>query len=134
MTKTQQIQNLIKRDPKLSVAQVAKKLGVSKVTVYAVRSKMRSKVEDPKPAPTLVIESAPIIIQAPTNAKQVGGDHYTSLDIQPWEIIERNQMGFFDGNALKYLLRFRAKGGVQDLEKARHYLDKLIELERGRNT
>lgn len=123
MTKTQQIQDLLTRKPEMSVAQVANKLKVSKVTVYAARSKMRP----------VVIESAPVVINAPADTKQVGGNHYTSLDIQPWEIIERNKLGFFDGNALKYLLRFRAKGGVQDLEKAKHYLDKLIELERGRN-
>ena len=123
MTKTQQIQDLLTRKPEMSVAQVANKLKVSKVTVYAARSKMR-------PA---VIESAPVVIKALVDTKQVGGNHYTSLDIQPWEIIERNKLGFFDGNALKYLLRFRAKGGVEDLEKAKHYLDKLIELERGRN-
>lgn len=123
MTKTQQIQDLLTRKPEMSVAQVANKLKVSKVTVYAARSKMRP----------VVIESAPVVINAPVDIKQVGGNHYTALDIQPWEIIERNKLGFFDGNALKYLLRFRAKGGVQDLEKAKHYLDKLIELEYGRN-
>lgn len=119
MTKTKQIQDLLTRKPEMSVAQVANKLKVSKVTVYAVRSKMRP----------VVIESA----LAAADSVQVGGSHYTSLAIQPWEIIERNQMGFFDGNVLKYLMRFRAKNGVHDLEKARHYLDKLIELERGRN-
>lgn len=123
MTKTQQIQDLLTRKPEMSVAQIANKLKVSKVTVYAARSKMRP----------VVIESAPVVIKAPADTKQIGGNHYTSLDIQPWEIIERNKLGFFDGNALKYLLRFRAKGGVEDLEKAKHYLDKLIELERGRN-
>ncbi|RPJ29890.1 MAG: DUF3310 domain-containing protein [Verrucomicrobiaceae bacterium] len=83
-------------------------------------------------------ESAPIeVVAEPTlpalDAFQIGGNHYTKLAIQPWEVIENNEMGFFDGNALKYLMRFRDKGGVQDLEKARHYLDKLIELEHGRN-
>ena len=60
--------------------------------------------------------------------KQVGGDHYKAKSIQPWEVIERNNMGFFDGNALKYIMRYKEKGGVEDLKKAIHYLEKLIEI------
>jgi hypothetical protein len=61
--------------------------------------------------------------------KQVGGDHYKTKAIQPWEVIERNGMGFFDGNALKYLMRYKDKHGVEDLKKAMHYIEKLIEME-----
>jgi hypothetical protein len=64
-----------------------------------------------------------------SNTYQVAGTHYVSKDIQPWEVIERNAMGFFDGNALKYLMRYKEKGGVDDLRKAKHYIEKLIELE-----
>lgn len=60
--------------------------------------------------------------------KQVGGNHYKSKAIQPWEVIERNGMGFFDGNALKYLMRHKDKGGVEDLKKCIHYIEKLIEM------
>lgn len=47
---------------------------------------------------------------------------------EPIDVIEDWDMGFFDGNALKYLSRWRKKGGVQDLKKARYYIDKLIEV------
>lgn len=60
---------------------------------------------------------------------QVGGDHYKKREIQPWDVIDAYGMGFYQGNALKYLLRYKDKGGVEDLKKARHYLDKLIEVE-----
>ena len=68
------------------------------------------------------------------NAVQVGGDHYRNKAIQPWDAMEAwfspdEVKGFMRGNALKYLARYRDKGGVEDLRKARHYLDKLIELE-----
>ena len=63
--------------------------------------------------------------------RQVGGTHYAT-PIQPWDYIIANGMGFLDGNVVKYVTRFRAKDGVQDLEKARHYLDKLIEVEKAR--
>ena len=65
--------------------------------------------------------------------KQVGGDHYKTKVIQPWEVIERNCMGFFDGNALKYVMRYKDKNGVEDLKKAIHYIEKLIEMEDKKN-
>ena len=65
------------------------------------------------------------------NDHQVAGDHYKSKAIQPWDYIAGNNIGYLEGNVIKYVSRWRDKGGVADLEKARHYLDKLIELERG---
>ena len=62
------------------------------------------------------------------NARQVGGDHYRNQAIQPWDFIAANELGFFEGNIVKYVSRWKDKDGVADLEKARHYLDKLIEL------
>lgn len=61
---------------------------------------------------------------------QVAGGHYKELVIQPVEYIHANGIGYFEGNVIKYVSRWRAKGGVADLEKARHYIDLLIELER----
>ena len=63
------------------------------------------------------------------NNIQHGGDHYRNKAIQPWDFIAANHLGYFEGNIVKYVSRWREKGGIQDLEKARHYLDKLIELE-----
>ena len=60
---------------------------------------------------------------------QVGGKHYKNMAIQPIEYIFANGLGFCEGNILKYLSRWRDKGGVEDLRKARHYLDLLIEHE-----
>lgn len=58
--------------------------------------------------------------------RQVGGTHYKRA-IQPWDIISEWRLDFWAGNAVKYLLRYRYKGGKEDLEKARHYIDYLIE-------
>ena len=63
------------------------------------------------------------------NDTQVAGDHYKRQTIQPWDYIAANGLGFFEGNVVKYVTRWRDKAGVEDLRKARHYLDKLIELE-----
>jgi hypothetical protein len=62
-------------------------------------------------------------------SKQVSGTHYKALKIQPVEYIHANGIGFCEGNAIKYLSRWREKGGVSDLEKAKHFIDLLIELE-----
>lgn len=68
--------------------------------------------------------------------QQVGGDHYVSKAVQPWDAMQawmttEQFAGFLRGNCIKYLARCDDKGGVQDLKKARHYLDKLIELKGG---
>jgi hypothetical protein len=60
---------------------------------------------------------------------QVGGDHYKTKAIQPVEYIHANGLGFCEGNVVKYVTRWKDKNGVKDLEKARHYLDILIQLE-----
>lgn len=61
---------------------------------------------------------------------QVGGRHYKDLKIQPIEFIHANNIPFCEANAIKYLCRWRNKNGVQDLLKARHYIDLLISLEK----
>ena len=60
--------------------------------------------------------------------KQVAGDHYKSLRIQPVEYIHANGIGYFEGNVVKYVTRWKEKNGVTDLEKAKHYIELLIEL------
>ena len=59
----------------------------------------------------------------------MAGVHYKDKVIQPWDYIAANALGYFEGYVIKYVSRWRDKGGVEDLRKARHYLDKLIELE-----
>ena len=61
--------------------------------------------------------------------KQVAGSHYKDLPIQPVEYIYANALGYFEGNVIKYVSRWRNKNGVADLEKAKHYIELLIELE-----
>lgn len=59
---------------------------------------------------------------------QVGGTHY-QLPIQPVEYCQRNQLNYCESNVVKYVTRHNAKNGVEDLKKARHYIDLLIALE-----
>jgi hypothetical protein len=62
------------------------------------------------------------------NAVQEGGTHYKEMSIQAWDYIIANNIGYMEGNIIKYVSRWQLKGGVEDLKKARHYLDKLIEV------
>ena len=60
------------------------------------------------------------------NERQIGGDHYRS-EYQHWDFIEDNGIGYLEGCATKYATRWRSKDGLKDLEKALHYVDKLME-------
>lgn len=73
------------------------------------------------------------------NNQQVGGDHYSKHKVQPWDAMQdwmtpEQFSGFLRGCVFKYLARYRDKDGVDDLKKARHVLDKLIEVEESLNT
>jgi len=60
---------------------------------------------------------------------QVGGGHYKSKGIQPVQYCMANDIGFMEGSVIKYVTRWKDKGGVEDLKKARHFLDMLIEAQ-----
>ena len=68
-----------------------------------------------------------------SNDIQVGGTHYLSKTVQPWEAMEAwfsevEFMGYLKGNVVKYMARCNDKGGLDDLKKAQHYLNKLVEF------
>jgi hypothetical protein len=62
------------------------------------------------------------------NDNQVGGSHYKGKAIQPWDYIVANNLGYLEGNIVKYISRWRQKGGIDDLRKVVHYAEKLIEV------
>lgn len=68
----------------------------------------------------------------PANSRQVGGKHY-AFPIQHWDFVASNDLDYFQGQITKYVARWKRKGGIQDLEKARHFLDKYIELEKAKD-
>ena len=59
---------------------------------------------------------------------QVGGNHYKDKAIQPWDYIIANDLGYLEGNVVKYVSRWKNKNGIEDLKKAQHYLAKLLEV------
>lgn len=82
-----------------------------------------------KPGETRIVKRQPP--RQEIRHAQVGGDHYRKRKIQPWDIWAEYDLNGFEASIIKYILRHRDKNGVQDLKKARHTLDKLIELEEG---
>ena len=75
---------------------------------------------------TLAVEKNPL-------DKQVGGSHYKKYKIQPVEYAMANDLNYCQANAIKYITRYRDKGGIEDLNKAIHNIEILIELERKEN-
>ena len=59
--------------------------------------------------------------------KQIGGSHYKDMVVQPSAFINQNKLLFAEGNAIKYICRHQYKGGKEDLKKAKHYIDMIIE-------
>lgn len=62
-------------------------------------------------------------------ARQEGGSHYKEYAIQPVEFIHANNIPFLEGNVIKYVTRHKKKNGIEDLKKAKHYIDLLIQME-----
>ncbi len=65
--------------------------------------------------------------------RQVGGSHYKNFKIEPIEFILANEIGYCEGNIIKYICRHAAKGGVQDIDKVIHYCELLKELKYNAN-
>ena len=64
--------------------------------------------------------------------KQIGGDHYKGMAIQPIEYIQANGLSYIEGNIVKYISRWREKNGIEDLKKIKHYVEFLIEEVEGK--
>lgn len=63
------------------------------------------------------------------NKTQVGGDHYRKQSIQHWDYVLANDIPYMEAQIIKYVSRHRNKNGIQDLQKAQHFLEKLLEVE-----
>ena len=78
-------------------------------------------------------ETKPIQQEVKASNTQIGGDHYTKLAIQPMRYSMENGLDALQHTVIKYVTRFRDKNGIEDLEKARHCIDMLIEFERNKS-
>jgi hypothetical protein len=72
------------------------------------------------------------------STRQVAGTHYRDMGVQPWDVVDtwprEQQIGYYRGGALKYLMRMGAKDeNAQEIAKGQHYMEKLLEVLRGSN-
>ena len=119
-----------------SIPEMVTELNLPLRRVYQLRSRARFAIlkEAQAPSKTLLAKVVKPKIAVkhtlpPTvNDVQIGGNHYKKHKIQPWDAIHDWNLGFFTGNAVKYIARHKDKGGLEDIKKARHYLDKLISM------
>ena len=80
---------------------------------------------------TWMISSVRCCVGSEANKIQIGGGHYKVKGIEPWDYIVANNLGYLEGNVVKYVSRYKEKNGIEDLKKAQHYLQKLIEVNSG---
>ena len=73
--------------------------------------------------------SEEVMNNIPVNPVTTDPSHYNKLRIEPWDFIQQNKLDFFEGNVVKYICRWKNKGGVDDLRKAITYIEKIIEGE-----
>ena len=137
-SRTGKLRAIIRQNPDLTNAEIAiltdepaNLVSVARVSMRKKKPKPVKVVYEKKTTPSIDAVSTPEeeeAFNAIANAQQVGGTHYKDKAIQPWDYIASNDMGYLEGNVVKYVSRWKEKGGVQDLKKAMHYLTKLIEV------
>lgn len=123
------------KHPEAKVAEVAKACGCKPAYVYVIKANAKKKAKGTEPVLKVVKDTkSPISGPVPKKANelQVGGEHYRSMAVQPWDALEawltpEEFRGYQKGVAIAYLARERKKGGTQDIEKAMHHLMKLVE-------
>jgi hypothetical protein len=132
-SRTGKLRAVIRQHPDLTNAEIAILTDEPANLVSVARCSMRKKKPRPaiRPATPMDLTATPEeeeAFNAIANSQQVGGSHYKDKAIQPWDYIASNSLGYLEGNVVKYVSRWREKGGLEDLKKAQHYLTKLIEV------
>jgi hypothetical protein len=148
MTKSDQITIEFINNPDANVNKLAKKYKTAPSYVYKMRTRAQQQTantlrdSERETAMDALIETTTtrtadgewqVSYTVPNTGAlnvQVGGDHYKKMKIQPIEFIHANNLPFIEGNIVKYITRWREKNGLKDLEKVKHYVDLLIELEK----
>ena len=94
-----------------------------------IRSNQEASLREPIPPCSKEIPCSFVDEKSPLDT-QIGGDHYTKLAIQPMRYSMKNKLDPLQHTIIKYVTRFRDKAGIEDLEKAKHCIDMLIEYEK----
>lgn len=149
------VKQQLAKTPNMKSETVAKHLGVSTAYAYnlmsvarkslgmrkqpdgtwTLKARMQATPRDEKAVELLThMKETPKIVETHYDAKQtaldvqVGGEHYKKYAIQPVEFITKNNLGFLEGSIVKRIARWKDKGGIEDLNKIKHEIDLIIEL------
>jgi hypothetical protein len=133
-SKAQAIREFVEKNPSAAMRSVAEKFDTSYPYTCMIIKEMYKKAAPAKMVPAEVEDEEGKFtaeIPVPVNALnvQVSGDHYKHMKIQPVEFITANRLSFLEGCIVKRISRWRSKDGLKDLEKIKHEVDLLIELE-----
>lgn len=130
-SKSQKIREYFIKNPTVDPKLVGEKFKAHMSQVYLLRKQAMHEAQELNARAIVNPQITDAVTQA--NRKQIGGDHYMNMGIQPWKAMEswmtpEEFRGFLKGNAIKYLARSNTKGGAMDVRKAGHYIEKLSEV------
>ena len=140
MTKNEQAHALLLKNPDMKAKELAKKLKTNVTYAYTLianfkkspagvtLARPKERMQAAEPVKEMEIQAQWVEKKSPL-LTQVGGDHYKDMAIQPMVYSMANKMDACQHTIIKYVSRFRDKGGIADLEKAKHVIDMLIEFE-----
>ena len=138
MTKSKRIIQHFVKNPTASVKEAVLKFRVTEPYIYALRKRAMHQAQEELSkqilGPQITHYDEAAVTMAPTaNDRQVGGDHYKSMSVQPWDVVDtwpRDQrIGYYRGGALKYLMRMGSKDeSPMEVAKGQHYIQKLLEV------
>ena len=134
----EKVEAYMAKHPNAKPAEIAEACGCNANYVYSMRNRDKKVAKGKKPVLKVVKDtrspiSGPVELKK-ANELQVGGEHYRSMTVQPWDALSawltpEEFRGYQKGVAIAYLARERKKGGTQDVEKAMHHLMKLVEAD-----
>jgi len=134
ITKKQQVINHFIKHPLATPKVVSEKFSMALPAVYTLRKQALAQFIEQKNADIPEVVAAPVIVETPqASTRQVGGDHYVEMGVQPWDVVDtwpRDQrIGYYRGGALKYLMRMGSKDESPiEVAKGQHYIQKLLEV------
>jgi hypothetical protein len=137
ITKALRVFNYFLAHPNAIPKDVGERFSMAMPTVYSLRAKARAASTTVPAQQEVKAESVPVTtVRAVTmhaSGRQVGGDHYKSLGVEPWTVVDtwpaEQQIGYYRGNALKYIMRLGTKDELPvDAAKGQHYTQKLVEV------
>ena len=133
-TKKQQIINWFLKYPLATPRVVSEKFNAAMPTVYMLRKQAMHEYQERNAAEMLGPQiDEPQVVVEQAKDRQVGGDHYKAMGVQPWDVVDtwpRDQrIGYYRGGALKYLMRMGSKDeSPMEVAKGQHYMQKLLEV------